>query len=120
MVSQLQTLSQSLSDQTVAYIAQLGITKDTKQTLQQMAAGTTSIPIVTESQVDSGMKVRFMIFHFLNIIRLLTTFYLVQLIGTHLLLKLTLLQLLFLLELPVWGQNIVFTPRILIWPMELI
>ena len=69
MVSQLQTLSQSVSDQTVAYLAQLGITENTKQTLQQMAAGTTPIPFITESQVDSGMKVRFRIFHFLNIIR---------------------------------------------------
>ncbi len=87
LVSQLQTLSQSLNDQTVSYLAQLGITENTKQTLRGMAAGITSIPFVTASQVDGGMKVKFMIFHFFNIIRLLTTFYLVHIIGTHLLLK---------------------------------
>ena len=87
MVSQLQTLSQNLNDQTVSYLAQLGITENTKQTLQQMAAGITPIPFITASQVDSSMKVRFMIFHFSYIIRLLTTFYLVQVVGTHLLLK---------------------------------
>ena len=62
MVSQLQTLSQNLNDQTVSYLAQLGITENTKQTLQQMAAGTTPIPFITASQVDNSMRVIFIFF----------------------------------------------------------
>ena len=44
-------------DQTVSYMAQLGIVKDTKETLHGMAMGTVEIPFVTAEQVDGSMKV---------------------------------------------------------------
>ena len=63
-MSQLYTLSKSINDEIISYLAQLGITDNTKQTLQGMALGNTPIPFVTASQVDSNMKVsdRFSIF----------------------------------------------------------
>ena len=57
MVSQLQSLSQNLNDETVSYLAQLGISNDTKETLHGMATGTVEIPFVTGDQVDGSMKV---------------------------------------------------------------
>jgi hypothetical protein len=57
LVSTLQTLSQNVNDQTVSYLAQLGITGNTQQTLQGMAQGTIGIPFVTAGQVDGSMKV---------------------------------------------------------------
>ena len=56
MVSNLQTLSQNINDQTLAYLAQMGITKNTQTTLHGMASGTVPIPFITSVQVDQQMK----------------------------------------------------------------
>ena len=55
MVNNLQALSVTLNDQTVAYLALLGINENTQQTLRNMAAGTAQIPFVTAEQVDTEM-----------------------------------------------------------------